>query len=322
MRINRSQHLETLRQATIDQPRAPASPARHRPVRDGFDSARKPGPVLSAQQDAAVGVVVDELLKAIAQQLLAAANGVAAKQADQGQPTPAPTQVGSAGDEFTPPPPPVGGGDEWTPPPPPPVETTPVSGFSPAPPPGVADPRVPPVITATEKRADKYPAAQPGESLAQYAMRTASVTGFNVNLLGAFVSTAGSLGGAPNASFAELVDRFQNPNAYMSQAEIDRANNLRAADLETANRMYTGPIPASSLTPEDRKYLSSMEQWEPGVGDLFHRLLSGSHVEIARLINDTVYNLGSVGRDELAAYHGPLRPLVEKVMAEKGIRHP
>ncbi|MDP1916996.1 MAG: hypothetical protein Q8L14_12155 [Myxococcales bacterium] len=318
MRITRSQHLDTLRQTTTDQPRPAASPARHRPVQDGFEPARKRGPSLTSPQNAAVDVLANELLKAIAQQLLAAANGMAAKTGDQGQPTP----VGSASDEFTPPPPPVGGGDEWTPPPPPPVETTPVSGFSPGPPPGVVDPRIPPPITATEKRADTYPASLPGESLAQYAMRTSKDTGFNVNLLGAFVSTAGNLGGAPNASFAELVDRFQNPNAYLSQAEIDRANNLRAADLETANRIYTGPVPASSLTDEDRKYLISMEQWEPGVGDLFHRLLSGSHVEIARLINDTVYNLGGVGKAELSTYRGQLRPLVEKVMAEKGLVHP
>lgn len=310
MRINRSKHLDTIRQATVDQPRPPASPGRHRPMRDAFETTRPVGPALTSPQNANVNVEVDALLKAFAQQLLAAVNGLAAKKTDEGQPTPQPTPVGGSGDEWTPPPPP------------PPVETTPYSGFSPAPPPGVADPRIPPVITATEKRADTFPAQQPGESLAQYAMRTASVTGFNVNLLGAFVSTAGSLGGAPNASFAELVDRFQNNTAYMSGAEIDRANALRAADLAAANRSYSGPVPASSLTPEDRRYLISMEQWEPGVGDLFHRLLSGSHVEIARLINDTVYNLGSVSRAEVAAYHGPLRSLVEKVMAEKGIAHP
>lgn len=235
-------------------------------------------------------------------------NGLAAKQVDEGQPTP----VGA---------PETGGPEEGTPPPPP-VETTPLSGFSPTPPPGAIDPRVPAGITATEKRAGTFPAQLPEESLAQYAMRTANVTGFKLDLLGAFVSTAGSLGGAPNASFAELVDRFQNPTAYMSAAELERANASRAADLAAASRVYSGPVPASSLTPEDRKYLSSLEQWEPAVGDLYHRLLSGSHVEIARLINDTAYNLGSISRAEVAAYQGPLRPLVEKVLAEKGLVHP
>ena len=41
MRITRSQHLDTLRQTTTDQPRPDAPPARHRPVQDGFEPGHR-----------------------------------------------------------------------------------------------------------------------------------------------------------------------------------------------------------------------------------------------------------------------------------------
>lgn len=318
MRINRSQHLDTLRQTTTDQPRPTASPLRHRPVQDGFERARKPGPALNAPQNAAVDVLANELLKAIAQQLLAAANGMAAKTNDQGQPAP----VASASDEFTPPPPPpVGGGDEWTPPPPPPVETTPVSGFSPTPPPGVVDPRLKGPSVRTEKRADTFPAQLPGETLAQYAMRTADKTGFNINQLGALTGLAGGLGQGPNASYAEVMDRYLNPTAYWSQADFDREKNLLEAERLTVTKVYTGPVSLGSLSNDDRRYISGMEQRIPQLGDLWHKLVAGGHTDIARMINDTEYNLGPSSYD-VRGYQGQMRQYVEGMLKTLGIPHP
>lgn len=330
MRINRSQHLDTLRQTTADQPRPAASPARHRPVQDGFEPARKRGPALTSPQDAAVDILANELLKAIAQQLLAAANGMAAKTGDQGKPTP----VASASDEFTPPPPvghgdegtpppPVGngGGDEWTPPPPPPVETTPVSGFSPTPPPGVVDPRFKGPSVRTEKRADTFPAQLPNETLAQYAMRTADKTGFNINQLGALTGLAGGLGQGPNATYAEVMDRYLNPTAYWSQADFDREKNLLEAERLTVTKVYTGPVALGSLSNDDRRYISGMEQRIPQLGDLWHKLVAGGHTDIARMINDTEYNLGPSSYD-VRGYQGQMRQYVEDMLKKLGIPHP
>ncbi len=316
MRITRSQHLETLRQTNTDQPRPAASPARHRPVQDGFEPARKRGPALTSPQDAAVEILANELLKAIAQQLLAAANGLAAKASDQGQPTP----VASASDEFTPPPP-AGGGDEWTPPPPPPIETTPVSGFSPTPPPGVVDPRLRGPSVRTEKRADTFPAQLPNETLAQYAMRTADKTGFNISQLGALTGLAGSLGQGPNASYAEVMDRYLNPTAYWSQADFDREKNLLEAERLTVTKVYTGPVALGALSNDDRRYISGMEQRIPQLGDLWHKLVAGGHTDIARMINDTEYNLGPSSYD-VRGYQGQMRQYVEAMLKNLGIPHP
>lgn len=318
MRITRSQHLDTLRRTTTDQPRPAASPARHRPVQDGFEPARRRGPALTPPQDAAAEVLANELLKAIAQQLLAAANGLAAKTGDLGKPAP----VASAGDEFTPPPPVGhGGGDEWTPPPPPPVETTPVSGFSPTPPPGVVDPRLKGPSERTEKRADTFPAQLPGETLAQYAMRTADKTGFNINQLGALTGLAGSLGQGPNASYAEVMDRYLNPTAYWSQADFDREKNLLEAERLTVTKVYTGPVALGSLSNDDRLYISGMEQRVPQLGDLWHKLVAGGHTDIARAINDTEYNLGPSSYD-VRGYQGQMRQYVEAMLKKLGIPHP
>lgn len=309
MRIHRSHHQHPVRQSTLDQT---SQPTRQRPATpDDFQTRARRSLDLTPH---GTPVNVDELLQAIAERRAAAAAVTPKSEVpvtgglEPLPPTPTPT----AGDDT--------GRDEWTPPPPTP-EVTNVSGFSPIAPPGVEDPRVTPAPRITEKRADTFPPQEPGESLAQYAMRTASKTGFQVSALGAFLSTAGSLGAAPNASFAELVDRFQNPSAYWTQADVDRINELRKVELQTVNTVYTGPIAASALTNDDRRYLMSIEERVAGVGDLFHRLLSGTHVEIARLINDTAYNLGTGGFD-VSSYHGQLRPLVEQVIKEKGLVHP
>lgn len=294
MRISRSNPLQTLHL----QPHARAHHARRealRQQRDTFEQRRATGPALTPPQPSP-----EEVLAMFARRVAAQPATTDVEAPRTGGLEPQPTPVGLPGDEGSVP--------------------TPVSSFSPIAPPGVVDPRVPVTVERTEKRADTFPPQQPGESLAQYAMRTASVTGFDINTLGALLGTAGSLG-EPNASFAEKIDRFLNPNAYLSQAEIDRANNLIAADRTLANRVYTGPVPVSSLTDDDRRYLMAVEQWQPGVGDLFHRLLSGSHADIARCVNDTAYNLGTGGFD-VAGYRGQLRPLVEKVLAEKGLPHP
>jgi len=285
----------------------------HRAVQaSGFDAQRTRGPALSPQQEQLVAQF-NEALQKVAQELVRLANGLSPQPV-----TPASTQPARSNTTA----PEIEEGEPQNPPPPPPPPSTgATSGFSPVAPPGVVDPRLKGPSQPTEKKADSYPAQLPGETLAQYAMRTADKTGFNISQLGALTGLAGSLGQGPNASYAEVMDRYLNPTAYWTQADFDREKNLLAAEQARVNKVYTGPVALGSLTNEDRVYISSMEQRLPQLGDLWHKLVAGGHVDIARAINDTEYNLNPASYD-VRGYHGQMRGYVEDMLKKLGIPHP
>jgi hypothetical protein len=76
-----------------------------------------------------------------------------------------------------------------------------------------------------ERQAPKYPPQLANETLAQFALRTAAVTGLPVNQLGALLHM-GFPGLPANASHAERVDAYMHPTAYWSPGEIDRQNRI------------------------------------------------------------------------------------------------
>jgi hypothetical protein len=297
--------------ARLDQQRGVA---RRAAQASGFDTQRTAGPTLSPKQEQ-VFAKFNEALQQVAQELLRIANGMAPQtpaEAAKGptQPAPSEREEGEPGPGIIE----EGGGKG-----PPPPQT--VSGFSPVAPPGVVDPRLKGPSVPTEKKADSYPAQLPGETLAQYAMRTADKTGFNISQLGALTGMAGSLGQGPNATYAEVMDRYLNPTAYWTQADFDREKNLLAAEQALVNTVYKGPLALGSLSNDDRLYLSGMEQRVPQLGDLWHKLVSGGHTDIARAVNDTEYNLGPSAYN-VSTYHGQVRSYVEDMLKKLGIPHP
>ena len=286
--------------------------ARRAAQASGFDAQRTAGPALSPKQEQLLAQF-NEALKQVAQDLLRLANGMA----PQAEPAKGPTQPAPVErEEGEPGPGIIEEGPGKTPPP-----SDTVSGFSPIAPPGVVDSRVRQPSVPTEKKAASYPAQLPGETFAQYAIRTADKTGFNVNQLGALLGMAGSTGAAPDASFAERMDRHLNPVAYWTQADFDREKNLLAAEQTLVNTVYKGPVALGSLSKEDRVYISAMEQRIPQLGDLWHKLIGGGHVDIARMINDTEYNLGPSSYD-VRGYQGQMRSYVEDMLKKLGIPHP
>jgi hypothetical protein len=171
--------------------------------------------------------------------------------------------------------------------------------------------------TRADKQADRFPDSIPDETLAQYAMRTAKATGFDTNQLGALLFSASGLGAAPNAPYKEIIDRYQNPTAYWSDAELARQNAMRERDIQEASRVYTGPVPVTSLTDQDKLYLYSMAL-QPGNNNLHYDVLRGRRVDIANAINWASYNFA--GYDP-STYDGPLRPIVEQVIAQRNAAH-
>lgn len=124
--------------------------------------------------------------------------------------------------------------------------------FSPAPPTGAKPPPPPPPPTYAgqptapgaptytgpqhyvrePRQAQNWPPVEPGETLAQYALRTAAVTGFRVEQLGALLHMGASPDLPPNHTLQERLDAFLHPTAYWSDAELARQNAIRQAEIE------------------------------------------------------------------------------------------
>lgn len=104
------------------------------------------------------------------------------------------------------------------------------------------------------KNFESYPVQKPGETLYEYALRTAPQTGFGLGSIGSLgMRTSKWFEGGNNPDFRQVIDSVINPWAYMSEAE--RANELALENRDRETGLSSGWEEAINRPPTS---------WQPG----------------------------------------------------------
>jgi hypothetical protein len=149
--------------------------------------------------------------------------------------------------------------------------------------------------------------AIPGESLADYAIRTGPLTGFKPSMVNALLKSGYPAG----CTCGEALDRFLNPEKY---GPVPPPPSSELPYVQEGMPV-TGSFPVGNLSHEDKVFLCAMSYPPNGKPGIHYEVLSGKLEQVRGVIQEIMLtNEISERRYDPFSYTGPLRDEVMRIV--------